>query len=213
MFKRFIAEILNGFLAILSVGIGCIVFLSCDNVYVGAILFSVALLTVCIMKFSLFTGKIGYIIENFNKEHMLLCLACLIGNVLGCLLLGTIAKIGMPLLELKASILVAPKLSQTPVQTIIRAFLCGVIIHIAVHMYNHKDSLAGIILGIPTFILSGFEHSIADMFYLVLASSFSFESVLFILFVLIGNSLGGIITPLIEKLVQKLHAKEHQAEL
>ena len=203
MFKRFIAEILNGFLAILSVGIGCIVFLSCDNVYVGAILFSVALLTVCIMKFSLFTGKIGYIVENFNKEHMLLCVACLIGNVLGSLLLGTIAKLGMPHLELSASALAATKLTQTPVQTIIRAFLCGVIIHIAVHMYNHKDSLAGIILGIPTFILSGFEHSIADMFYLVLASSFSLESTLFIFFVIIGNSLGGIITPLIE----------HQAEL
>lgn len=213
MVKRFIAEILNGFLAILSVGIGCIVFLSCDNIYVGAILFSVALLTVCIMKFSLFTGKIGYIVENFNKEHLLLCIACLIGNVLGSILLGTIAKLGMPHLELSASVLVTSKLTQTPLQTIIRAFLCGVIIHIAVHMYNHKDSLAGIILGIPTFILSGFEHSIADMFYLVLASSFSLESTLFIFFVIIGNSLGGIITPLIEKLVQKLHAKEHQAEL
>lgn len=213
MIKRFIAEILNGFLAILSVGLGCIVFLSCDNVYIGAVLFSVALLTVCIMKFSLFTGKIGYIVENFNKEHFLLCLACLIGNVLGALILGTIAKLGIPDLEAKAMALFAPKLAQTPIQTIIRAFLCGVIIHIAVHMYNHKDSLAGIILGIPTFILSGYEHSIADTVYLVLASSFTLESALFILFVIIGNSLGGIITPLIEKAVKKLHAKEHQAEL
>ena len=213
MIKRFIAEILNGVLAILSVGIGCIVFLSCDNVYVGAILFSVALLTVCIMKFSLFTGKIGYIVENFNKEHFLLCLACLIGNVIGSLIIGTIAKIGIPSLEIKASALVATKLAQTPIQTIIRALFCGVIIHIAVHMYNHKDSLAGIILGIPTFILSGFEHSIADMFYFVLASSFTIESALFIVFVVIGNSLGGIATPLIEKLVKNLHAKEHQAEL
>ena len=213
MLKRFFAEILNGVLAILSVGIGCIVFLSCDNVYVGAILFSVALLTVCIMKFSLFTGKIGYIVENFNKEHFLLCLASLIGNVLGALVIGTIAKLGLPELEIKAGMLVAGKLTQTPIQTIIRALFCGVIIHIAVHMYNHKDSLAGIILGIPTFILSGFEHSIADMFYFVLASSFTLESALFIVFVIIGNSLGGIATPLIERLVKNLHAKEHQAEL
>lgn len=213
MLKRFFAEILNGVLAILSVGIGCIVFLSCDNVYVGAILFSVALLTVCIMKFSLFTGKIGYIVENFNKEHFLLCIACLIGNVVGTLVIGTIAKLGLPELEMKAGMLVADKLTQTPIQTIIRALFCGVIIHIAVHMYNHKDSLAGIILGIPTFILSGFEHSIADTFYFVLASSFTLESALFIVFVIIGNSLGGIATPLIERLVKNLHAKEHQAEL
>ena len=213
MLKRFFAEILNGVLAILSVGIGCIVFLSCDNVYVGAILFSVALLTVCIMKFSLFTGKIGYIVENFNKEHFLLCIACLRGNVVGALVIGAIAKLGLPDLEMKAGMLVAGKLTQTPIQTIIRALFCGVIIHIAVHMYNHKDSLAGIILGIPTFILSGFEHSIADMFYFVLASSFTLESALFIVFVIIGNSLGGIATPLIERLVKNLHAKEHQAEL
>lgn len=213
MVKKFIAEILSGWLAMLSVGIGCVVFLSCDNVYVGAILFSVALLTVCIMKFSLFTGKIGYIIENFNKEHLLLCVACLIGNVLGALTIGTLARIGLPHLELEASALIAGKLEQTPIQTIIRAFLCGVIIHIAVHMYNHKDSLAGIILGIPTFILSGFEHSIADTFYFVLASSFTLESALFIVFVLLGNSLGGIITPLIEKLDKKLNVKEHPAEL
>ncbi len=213
MLKRFFAEILNGILAILSVGIGCIVFLSCENVYVGAILFSVALLTVCIMKFSLFTGKIGYIVENFNKEHFLLCLACLIGNVVGALIIGTVAKIGLPSLEVTAKALIESKLEQTPIQTIIRALFCGIIIHIAVHMYNHKDSLAGIILGIPTFILSGFEHSIADMFYFVLASSFTIESALFITFVIIGNSLGGIATPLIERLVKKLHPKEHQAEL
>ena len=213
MVKRFFAEILNGILAILSVGIGCIVFLSCENVYVGAILFSVALLTVCIMKFSLFTGKIGYIVENFNREHFLLCIACLIGNVIGSLAIGAIAKLGLPELEMKAGVLIASKLTQTPIQTIIRALFCGVIIHIAVHMYNHKDSLAGIILGIPTFILSGFEHSIADMFYFVLASSFTLESALYIVFVVIGNSLGGIVTPLIEKLVKNLHAKEHQAEL
>ncbi len=213
MTKRFFAEILNGILAILSVGIGCIAFLSCDNVYVGAILFSVALLTVCIMKFSLFTGKIGYIVEDFSKEHLLLCIACLIGNVVGAFIIGTVAKIGLPNLEIKAQTLIASKLTQTPIQTIIRALFCGVIIHIAVHMYNHKDSLAGIILGIPAFILSGFEHSIADMFYFILATSFTLESALFIVFVIIGNSLGGIITPLIEKLVRILHAKEHQAEL
>ena len=53
---------------IVSVGIGCIVFLSCDNVYVGAILFSVAFLTVCIMKFSLFTGK------HFIIPILLICI-------------------------------------------------------------------------------------------------------------------------------------------
>ena len=43
------------------------------------------------------------------------------------------------------------------------------------------------------FILSGFEHSIADMFYLGASGIFSLNAALFMLAVVIGNSLGGML--------------------
>ena len=55
-------KITNGISAGLMVAIGCAIYLSCENKYVGACLFSIALLTVCFKEYSLFTGKIGTIV-------------------------------------------------------------------------------------------------------------------------------------------------------
>ena len=51
----------------------------------------------------------------------------------------------------------------------------------------------GILFCVPVFILSGFEHSIADMFYFGASGIFSLSVALFMLAVVIGNSLGGML--------------------
>ena len=56
----------------MMVGIGGAVYMSCDNKYVGAVLFSVALLTICYMGMYLFTGKIGFLAESFSMFMILL---------------------------------------------------------------------------------------------------------------------------------------------
>ena len=48
---------------------------------------------------------------------------------------------------------------------------------------------------VPVFILAGFEHSIADMFYFFCAGSFTLPSFCFLLMVVLGNSIGGMIVP------------------
>ena len=61
--------------------------------------------------------------------------------------------------------------------------------------------MAGILFCIPVFILSGFEHSIADMFYFSLAGTvFQGRSLLFLLLVVLGNSLGGLFIPCLQGL-------------
>ena len=46
------------------------------------------------------------------------------------------------------------------------------------------------------FILSGFEHSIANMFYFSAAGIFSIEVVIYILVVISGNTVGAILLDL-----------------
>lgn len=205
-----VKEFIKGILAVFCICLGCCVYLACENKYIGAILFSVALFIVCVMKFSLYTGKIGYILKDFSKKHTIEILVGLLGNMIGCLILAPLVKIGLPELHEGAKILVSAKLTQASYQTLIRAFFCGFIIYIAVYMYNHKDSTGGIILAIPTFILSGFEHSIADAFYFVLSMTFSFESILYIFIVLVGNSLGALVVPLGEKVAEKFEKVKEQ---
>ena len=72
---------------------------------------------------------------------------------------------------------------------------------VAVWSYREKKTIVGILFCIPVFVLSGFEHSIADMFYFSLAGTvFRPESLLFLLLVILGNSLGGLFIPCLQLL-------------
>ncbi len=90
----------------------------------------------------------------------------------------------------------------------ILAVCCGMLMFIAVDAYRkNAGSFAkyvAILIGIPTFILSGFEHSIADMVYFALAPlsvNFQLKTYAFLLIVLIGNGIGGVMIPWCQKYI------------
>ena len=90
-----IREAVKGVLAGLCVSIGGCVFLACDNKVVGAFLFSVALLTICYFGFSLYTGKIGYIVESHSGRDIAALVSGLTGNLAGCAAFGLLARAGL----------------------------------------------------------------------------------------------------------------------
>lgn len=198
-----IRETSKGVLAGLCITLGGCVLLGCESRYVGALLFSVALLTICMFGFSLYTGKVGYIVDNHSKSDVLALLSGLLGNAIGCFIFGLLARVALPALAAKAELMVLGKLEQPFLQALIRAFFCGVLMYIAVRMYKEKGSVLGIFVCVPAFILSGFEHSIANMFYFAAALSISGESLLYLLIIILGNSLGGWCIPLLEKLTKE----------
>ena len=51
------------------------------------------------------------------------------------------------------------------------------------------------------FIVSGFEHSIANMFYYFLSGNYSVIAFVSLLLCVIGNSIGGLFIPLINKII------------
>ena len=106
----------------------------------------------------------------------------------------------LPALHEAAVLACEKRLEQTALQTLIRGFFCGILMYAAVWIYRNKHTVAGIVFCIPVFILSGFEHSVADMFYFSLAGMFHGRAALFVLLVVIGNSLGGMFLPLIQLL-------------
>ena len=57
----------TAFISGIMIGIGNVIYISVDNKYVGAMLFSLALLTIIQNKCQLYTGQIGYIREA--KKH------------------------------------------------------------------------------------------------------------------------------------------------
>lgn len=180
----------------LMISIGATIYLSLENKIIGALMFSIGLFAICSFGMFLFTGKIGYIIDNKNKPN---CLLIWLGNLIGCVVGMTLIRIAKPQLCTTADEMVSAKLSQNVFATMILAFFCGILMYIAVENYRANKhgsiKIIGILLCVSTFILCGFEHSIADMCYCVLAISDVKEALnclLFILLVSVFNGIGAI---------------------
>ena len=195
--KNFINSLLAGIL----ITIGCSVFLNVNN-YIGAILFSIALYTICIKDYFLYTGKVGFIIQNKNIKTLLIGL---LGNIISTIVFGLIISYASPIIVEKAKIICENKIfNQNWIQTFIKATMCGILMYIAVDIYKNKNSILGIFLAVPVFILSGFEHSIANIGYFSIANMFSIDVIIFILISILGNSVGALILPLLEKIREEM---------
>ena len=184
----------------IMIAIGGSVFLSCDSKYVGAVLFSVALLCICYLGYYLFTGKIGYLANDFSKKNILNLCVGLAVNLIVTFLLGMLISFAFPALSQKAYIMCTAKLEQTFLITFIRAIFCGVLMYTAVEIFKEKKTPLGIIFCIPVFILCGFEHSVADMFYFGASGIFDTRIITFELAAVLGNTVGGLLLPVLSKL-------------
>lgn len=189
--------IIDGIKAGIMISVGGSVFLGCENRYVGSVLFCVALLAICLKGYSLFTGKVGYLPEKHDKEAFEILLLGLLGNVIATVASGYAVGFANTALHEAAITLCEAKLSQEALQTFIRAFFCGILMYIAVSTYREKNTLAGIFFCVPAFILSGFEHSVANIFYFGASGLINTESIIYILIVIAGNSVGGMAMPIL----------------
>ena len=209
MIKSILKDTIYGFLAGAMISIGCAVYLACENKYVGAIMFSVALLTICYKGYNLFTGKIGFIVNAHAKNDVSALLLGLLGNTLAMMAFGALLGLALPNLQEKAVTVVSAKLSQGFVSALIRAIFCGILMYIAVSLYREKKTIVGIVFCIPVFILSGFEHSIADMGYFAVAGEWSGVGLGYIWTIILGNSLGATLFPALKLIVKEKNDGEN----
>ena len=194
------ASVLDGVLAGMMVSVGGTVLLSCDNRYLGAGLFCIALLAICYFGFNLYTGKVGCLYLDHSRANLGVTFSGLLGNLCGTLLMGLLIGAALPQLPETAAVACEKRLLHLPLQTLLRGFFCGILMYTAVWIYREKKTVTGILFCIPVFILAGFEHSIADMFYFALAGLFTPRALAFILLVVLGNSLGGLFIPAVQSL-------------
>lgn len=173
----------------LLISIGGTAYLATDNRYVGAALFAVGLMAICYLGYDLYTGKVCYV----NKCNVAYLALVLVGNLIAVTVCGLITHYAMPELVSKANTLAAGKLSQPLWSVLVRGIGCGVLIYVAVEVWKRHQSMLGVLIAVPTFILCGFNHCIADAFYFAVADDVGAAGVLYILVVIAGNSIGGIL--------------------
>lgn len=174
-------------LAGLLISLGATAFLTADNKTVGALLFSIGLTAVILLEANLYTGKIGYV---NSKAKLISAALILIQNLLVALVCGLIFY------STKNNIcenLWLNKLTKSWYEFLFDSIGCGICIYLSVELYKKTSSIFVIVLGVLVFILSGFEHCIADIFYLSASMSFDLKSILYILIAIIGNSIGSLL--------------------
>lgn len=179
--KLFVQSIYAGFM----IGIGGIVNLSMENKVLGSLFFSFGLLTIVAQGFFLYTGKIGFV-KKFEELWDMLFIV--IGNSIGTFLAAWLANAAE--LPIDSTDMVKGKLDHTLLQVFLLSVFCGVLMYLAINNYNKTRNIIFIIAPVMIFILSGFEHSIANMFYFHLAGIYSWKSMGYLLVMVIGNGIG-----------------------
>lgn len=197
----------SGIMAGMCIGVGGIAYLSIENHIIGAFLFSVGLFTICTFRLDLFTGKISRL---GTKDGLSLpsILIVLIGNMIGAFLIAELVhltRVGDVITQ-GATALCQTKLSDNIISLFILAMLCNAMIYIAVELFNGLENPVGahlaIIFGIMVFVLCGFEHSIADMFYFAAGRYLSNPHAWGCIGIaILGNACGGILCHSIRRFI------------
>jgi len=199
--------------------------------FLAGSVFSVGLILVLILGSELFTGNIlmtiGLIYQKYSFIRVLRnWLIVYSGNFLGGLIIawlvfksgllvhyGDLTSIGTVVTNIAEA-----KLQLGFTEALCRGILCNMLVCLAVIMCIASKTLGGKILGIyfpiMTFVASGYEHSVANMYFLPagLMAKGEFISGFFTIFnnlipVTIGNIIGGLLIVLLHPKVEERIAR------
>ena len=213
-FRTFIGGVLAG----VSIAIGGTVFLSLGDKVLGALFFTVGLFAVCTFGFNLYTGKVCYVFDQ-DRSYALGLPLIWIGNLAGAFLTAAAeqaTRIGQALAE-KAQAICTVKLDDGIVSIFFLSVFCNILIWLAVEGFKNNPHPAGkylsLFFGVAVFILCGFEHCVANMYYFSAAGMWNWKTLAWVLVMTLGNSVGGVFFPLMQRIQQKQDQKAEKNDL
>lgn len=197
--KQYLNTLIFAIYSGLIIGFGGIVYLSVQPAALGAFLFCIGLLTIVLFNFNLFTGKVIYLV--INPPSYLITLAVIwVGNFIGTFCTATAVKFTKIYDNLnRVNQIVDGKLHDNLLSAFILAVFCGVMMFVAVDAQQDNVTSSPILkscavfLPIVVFILSGFNHIVADMFFISLAGKWSLEAIPYAIVVTFGNACGSVL--------------------
>lgn len=171
---------------------------------ISGMVFSSALIMIILCGVELFTGNVLTSFHFFKNEFKIssfikLWILVYFGNLIGCLFaVFLLDNSGLFLLfQAKLSSIADAKCSLTFTEAFIRGVFCNILVCLAVIIANEAKTVQGKIFGImipiTVFIASGYEHSIANMFFLPAGKVSVMQFLHNIVPVTLGNIIGAFI--------------------
>ena len=131
-----------------------------------------------------------------------------LGNLAGTMLVAAAEQFTrLSALDVRAQAICALKLSEPLSGAFILAVFCNVMIYIGVEGYRSNPHELGkylaLFFGVCVFILCGFEHCVANMYYFTMGGAWSARSAGYLLVMTLGNAVGGVIGPAARKMLSR----------
>lgn len=210
--NKYLDNFLLGILAGIAIAIGGMLYLICltyVNKYLGGVAFSVGLLTVCYFGLHLYTGKVGYFLEN-KKDFILSLVIMFIGNAIGAIAFGYFLRVvgfnsgaiakTIASVSSKKTIDYGNGTGQSWWHMLVMGFMCCNLVFLGVDIYKKNKNwlikIIGIVICVAIFVIMGMEHCIADLFYLAIGNAYitnPLGSLLGILLSTVGNTIGALV--------------------
>ena len=189
---------LKGFLAGIAISFGGFLCIRTNaiasNTVLGSFLFSFGLILICNFGFNLYTGKVGYV---KSKSDILELLVILGVNIVAAFLVGLLVRSSYDLGTPYAS-----RLLKSEFRIFLDGVFCGMLIYLAVELYKKTSSLIPVIMCVMAFILAGFEHSIADAYFLGV-QGLTLKGAYYLLLIVVGNGVGSLVVRHLQLLSEK----------
>lgn len=217
MIKTLFKNFYKGILAGLSIGLGGFLYILMSYLLpnelgkvLGSILFAIGLFLVCTLCLSLYTGKIGVVFEGKQSKEFYWSLpVMLVGNAIGAFALGYACYFifkdtsVMDTVNSVCSVRTTLNNFYDYLSLIVKSFLCGTCVYLAVKSFNsNRLKPVGILLlvfFVFLFVYSGFQHCIANMFYFGFGNHISWNTLINLLLCIAFNSFGPIVGVLVFK--------------
>ena len=221
MLKKLSLHFVFGILAGLAIGLGGFLYIVMTHYLegelgklLGSIVFSIGLFIVCTFKLSLYTGKIGLIYEGKQEKSFYISLPImLVSNAIGSFAFGYACYFIFKDAEIMKTV-EAVCTSRTTLYTlnnyidcIVKSILCGLCVYLAVYSFNHNRlkplGILLLVFFVFVFVCSGFQHCIANMFYLGFGNHINPYTFVNLALCIVCNSIGPIFGVLLVKLITK----------
>ena len=194
-------QIIFGILAGVFISMAAVAYLISANAVVGSVLFAFGLLTIVNYNFQLFTGVVGYISTQekgidylkYSAYSMLVWVL----NLAGALIVGTLVSMTRSYSKIYPALdkMMQTKCNDGIMSLFVLGIFCGILMFIAVNTYKRTEAYpaAKVVLlfaCVVVFILSGYEHCVANMGYIALYQKFNADIVKVLLVTTLGNIVG-----------------------
>ncbi len=208
--KKIVRDFILALFAGLCIGVGGTMYLTLENKIAGSIFFSFGLIALLVFGFNLYTGKVGYILTN-KPSYLIEVFVTWVGNLAGTYLFAVLVRQTriFKTIQEHAVPLVEKKQNDNLMSLFILGIFCGLLMFIAVDTFKKYYQTQGFlcvylaVFCVVVFILSGYEHCVADMYYFALADKLGACFVPLVV-ITIGNTIGGSLITAAQLINKKL---------